>query len=86
MRFKYIILILISLASLAFASESAIFGKDLIPNILAYDKEGSLHLGKWFTLLQSTYFKPIFLGVLLGVPAVFFIHYKIIGPMIFSHD
>ncbi|WP_404318284.1 formate dehydrogenase subunit gamma [Malaciobacter canalis] len=86
MRFKYIILILIALTSLAFASESAIFGKDLIPNILAYDKEGSLHLGKWFTLLQSTYFKPIFLGVLLGVPALFFIHYKIIGPMIFSHD
>ncbi|WP_044418154.1 formate dehydrogenase subunit gamma [Halarcobacter anaerophilus] len=86
MKIKSILILLLALGSLAFASESAIFGKDLIPNILAYDKEGSLHLGKWFTLLQSTYFKPIFLGVLIGVPTVFFIHYKIIGPMIFSHD
>lgn len=86
MKIKSILILLLALGSLAFASESAIFGKDLIPNILAYDKEGSLHLGKWFTLLQSTYFKPIFFGVLIGVPTVFFIHYKIIGPMIFSHD
>lgn len=86
MKFKYILILFLTLTSLAIASESAIFGKDLIPNILAYDKENSLHLGKWFTLLQSTYFKPIFFGVLIGVPAVFFIHYKIIGPMIFSHD
>lgn len=88
MRIKYILVLFLTLASAAIAADasSAIFGKDLIPNILAYDKEGTLHLGKWFTLLQSTYFKPIFLGVLIGVPTVFFIHYKIIGPMIFSHD
>ena len=88
MKSKYIILALIVLSSLAFGAdtESAIYGKDLINNILAYDKEGSLHLGALFTTLQSTYFKPIFFGTLLGVPAVFFIHYMIIGPMIFSHD
>ncbi|WP_114815615.1 formate dehydrogenase subunit gamma [Malaciobacter halophilus] len=86
MKLKYILLTLLALTSLAFASESAIYGKELIPNILGYDKEGSLHLGQWFTLLQSKYFKPIFLGVLLGVPTAFFIHYLIIGPMIFSHD
>ena len=88
MKKRYVILAIIALTTLAFGADesSAIFGKDLIPNILGYDKEGSLHLGYLFTLLQSTYFKPIFLGIGLGVPLVFFIHYMIIGPMIFSHD
>jgi len=88
MKNKYKILFLLILSTLAFGAnaDSAIWGKELIPNILGYDKEGSLHLGYLFTLLQGTYFKPVFLGVLLGVPAVFFIHYMIIGPMIFSHD
>ena len=88
MKSKYIILTFLALSALAFGADadSAIYGKDLIPNILAYNKEGSLHLGALFTLLQSTYFKPLFLGVLIGVPAVFLIHYLIIGPMIFSHD
>ncbi|RXK00271.1 formate dehydrogenase subunit gamma [Arcobacter sp. CECT 8986] len=85
---KYIILLLFVLASVALAADesSAIFGKDIIPNILAYDKEGSLHLGKWFTLLQGKYFSIAFLAIALGVPAVFLVHYLIIGPMIFSHD
>ncbi|NQY52759.1 MAG: formate dehydrogenase subunit gamma [Campylobacteraceae bacterium] len=83
---KKIILFFLALTSLAFASDSAIWGKDMILNIAQYDKEGSLHLGALFTLLQSTYFKPLFFGVLFGIPAIFFIHYMIIGPMIFSHD
>lgn len=88
MKTKYIVLALITLSALAFGAnaDSAIWGKDLIPNILGYDKEGSLRLGYYFTLLQSTYFKPLFFGVLVGVPAAFFIHYYIIGPKIFSHD
>ncbi len=65
---------------------SAIFGKDLLVNILAYDQEGSLHLGEWFTLLQGKYFSIGFLAIAFGVPVVFLIHYLIIGPMIFSHD
>jgi len=88
MKNKYIILIFLVLSILAFGADldSAIWGKDLIPNILDYDKQGSPHLGQYFTLLQSDYFKLVFFGVLVGVPAVFFIHYMIIGPMIFSHD
>lgn len=85
-KMKKIILFFLALTSLAFASDSAIWGKDMILNIAQYDKEGSLHLGALFTLLQSTYFKPLFFGVLFGIPAIFFIHYMIIGPMIFSHD
>ncbi|AXX91972.1 formate dehydrogenase N, cytochrome b-556 subunit [Malaciobacter molluscorum LMG 25693] len=85
---KYILLLLFVLASVAIAADesSAIFGKDIIPNILAYDKAGSLHLGKWFTLLQGKYFSIAFLAIAFGVPAVFLVHYLIIGPMIFSHD
>ena len=78
-RYKYIILTFLALSISVFGADldSAIFGKDLIPNILGYDKEGSLKLGALFTLLQSTYFKPIFFGVLFGVPFIFFLHYKI---------
>ncbi|QOY53694.1 formate dehydrogenase subunit gamma [Candidatus Sulfurimonas marisnigri] len=87
MKIKYIIIALIALSSLAFgASESVVWSDNLIDNILGYDKKGSLHLGQYFTILQSTYFKPLFLGVLFGVPAVFVVHYLVIGPMIFSHD
>lgn len=87
MKSKYIIIALIALSSLAFgASESVVWSDNLIDNILGYDKKGSLHLGQYFTILQSTYFKPLFLGVLFGVPAVFVLHYLVIGPMIFSHD
>jgi formate dehydrogenase subunit gamma len=87
MKSKYIIIALIALSSLAFgASESVVWSDNLVDNILGYDKKGSLHLGQYFTILQSTYFKPLFLGVLFGVPAVFVLHYLVIGPMIFSHD
>lgn len=88
MKSKAIVLALLVLSTLAFGAnaDSAIWGKDLIPNILGYDKEGSLKLGYYFTLLQSTYFKPLFFGVLVGVPVVFFLHYLVIGPMVFSHD
>lgn len=88
MKNKYILLTLLVLSSLAFGAnaDSAIYGKDLLINILGYDQAESLKLGYYFTLLQSTYFKPIFFGVLVGVPLVFFIHYMIIGPKVFSHD
>lgn len=87
MKSRYILIALLAITSLALgASESSIYGQDLLPNILGYDQKESLHLGYYFTLLQSTYFKPLFLGVLIGVPTIFFIHYKIIGPKIFSHD
>ncbi len=88
MKKIYIILSLLILPVLALGAnaDSAIWGKELIPNILGYDQKGSLHLGALFTLLQSTYFKPLFFGVLFGIPAVFLLHYIVIGPMIFSHD
>jgi len=88
MKSKQIIITLLILSTLVFGAnaDSAIWGKDLLIDILGYNQAESLHLGYYFTLLQSTYFKPLFLGVVLGVPAVFFLHYLIIGPMIFSHD
>jgi len=74
------------LASAALAADSQIWGGMIISNILAYGKESSLNLGPLFTLLQSTYFRWIFLAVVIGVPAVFLFHYVVWGPKVFSHD
>jgi formate dehydrogenase subunit gamma len=74
------------LASAALAADSQIWGEMIISNILQYGKENSLSLGPLFTLLQSVYFKNIFLALLLGVPGVFLIHYLLFGPKVFSHD
>lgn len=70
----------------AYATDSQIWGGNEIPNILGYGKEGSTGLGPLFTMLQRDYFTWIFLGILLGVPGAFFIHYMIIGPKVFPHD
>nr|WP_238593503.1 hypothetical protein [Sulfurospirillum diekertiae] len=43
----------LSLATVAFATESQIWGEMRIQNILEYGKEGSTHLGPLFTLLQN---------------------------------
>ena len=70
----------------AYAADSQIWDGMEIPNILGYGKEGSTGLGPLFTMLQKEYFGLIFLGILIGVPGAFFIHYKIIGPKVFPHD
>ncbi len=89
---KKILFLLVVFSVGAFASSllkdqhSAIFGKDLLENILQYDKQGSLHLGYWFTFLQGKVFTKAFLAISFGVPLAFLIHYLVIGPMVFSHD
>ncbi len=60
--------------------------ENIMTNILNYGKEGTLQLGHWFTELQSKWFALGFLIVLVAIPVVFFIHYMIIGPKVFSHD
>lgn len=42
--------------------------------------------GQLFTLLQSQWFSKIFLVVVTAVPAVFLLHYLIIGAKHFDHD
>jgi formate dehydrogenase subunit gamma len=42
--------------------------------------------GELFTNLQSQWFWKIFLGIVVAVPAVFLLHYLIIGPKHFDHD
>jgi len=42
--------------------------------------------GQLFTLLQSQWFHKIFLVVITAVPAVFLLHYLIIGAKHFDHD
>ena len=85
---KYQILFIASLflASAAFAADSQIWDAMRVQNILGYGQEGTLKLGQLFTMLQANYFAQVYLAVLFGVPAVFVLHYLVIGPKVFSHD
>ena len=85
-KYFYALIALLTLASVAFATDSQIWGEMRIQNILGYGQEEGLKLGAWFTLLQHKYFAWVFLGVLIGVPSVFFLHYKIIGQKVFPHS
>ena len=85
-KYIYALIALLGLATVAFATDSQICGEMRIQNILGYGQEESLKLGAWFTLLQSKYFAWVFLGVLIGVPTVFFLHYKIVGQKVFPHS
>ncbi|MFW2365894.1 MAG: formate dehydrogenase subunit gamma [Desulforhopalus sp.] len=42
--------------------------------------------GELFTTLQGQYFWKIFLGIIVAVPAVFLLHYLLVGAMHFDHD
>jgi formate dehydrogenase subunit gamma len=43
-------------------------------------------LGKLFTFLQSQWFWKVFLTIITAVPAVFLVHYLVIGAKHFDHD
>lgn len=79
-------LLLPLMGSAAFAADNPIWGEGRITNIFGYGQAESTNLGPLFTLLQNEYFAPIFLGILIGVPGVFFLHYLIVGPKVFPHD
>jgi len=78
-------LLLPLMGSAVFAADNPIWGEGRITNIFGYGKAESTNLGPLFTLLQSEYFAPIFLGILIGVPAIFLLHYLIVGPKVFPH-
>ena len=42
--------------------------------------------GELFTVLQAEWFKPVFLAIIIAVPAVFALHYMIVGAKHFDHD
>lgn len=83
-RSKWVLILTTFLASVAYGSQSQIWGVSRLENILGYGKEGSSHLGEIFTLLQSEYFAKIFLIALIAVPSLFALHYMVIGSMRFS--
>ncbi len=87
MKTRYLSLIML-LSAFLFGAESdnSIWGKDLLTSILEYDKEGSLHMGHYFTLIQSTFVKPLLLFVLTAIPLAFIVHYLIVGPKRFDHS
>jgi len=85
-KYVYLFIASLCLASVALAADSQIWGEMRIANIFGYAQEESLKLGPLFTMLQHKYFTPIFLGILVLVPAAFLTHYMIIGPKVFPHD
>jgi formate dehydrogenase subunit gamma len=85
-KIVFFIIISLSLVSAAMAADSQIWGGMILSNILEYGKENSLNLGPLFTFLQSTWFRKIFLAVVICVPGAFLVHYVIWGPKVFSHD
>ncbi len=87
MKKRYLaLMVLLSTFLFGAKADSSIWGKDMINNILEYDKEGSLHMGHWFTLIQGTYVQPLLLFVLTAIPLAFALHYFIVGPKVFSHS
>lgn len=85
-KLVYFFIATFCLASVAYATDSQIWGEMRIANILGYGQEQSLKLGPLFTMLQGKYFAPAFLAVLVLIPAVFYAHYAIVGPKVFPHD
>ena len=86
MKHLFLFIASLFLASAAFAADSQIWDAMRVQNILGYGQAESLKLGPLFTMLQANYFAQIFLAVLVGVPAVFLLHYLAIGAKVFSHD
>ena len=61
-------------------SSSALNSPQLVESIPSWHKFGAL-----FVYIQTHWINILFLIVLLAIPTIFFLHYKIIGPQIFSH-
>ncbi|WP_458700261.1 formate dehydrogenase subunit gamma [Sulfurospirillum sp. 1307] len=85
-KYLFILVSTLLLASVAYATDSQIWGEARIRNIFGYGQAESLKLGPLFTMLQANYFAQIFLALLVGVPTVFLLHYIAVGPKVFSHD
>lgn len=84
-KYFYFIIATLFMASAAYAADSQIWGDMRVTNIFGYGQVESNNLGPLFTMLQGQYFSLIFFGILVGVPAVFAMHYLIIGPKVFPH-
>ena len=84
---KFIIFFIASLtlASVAIAAESQIWGDGRVLNIFGYGQVESLNLGQMFTQWRAHYSEMLLFSVLFGVPTVFLLHYLIIGPKRFKH-
>lgn len=59
---------------------------DYFGNLMKMITGDWLEYGELFTILQGQWFSKIFLIVITAVPAVFLLHYLIIGAKHFDHD
>ncbi|SHO48676.1 formate dehydrogenase subunit gamma [Desulfopila aestuarii] len=93
-RFSSVVLIALTVlfAGSAFAGELQAGGAVTGSSADYYGQLINVITGNWqeygqlFTLLQSQWFSKIFLVVITAVPAVFLLHYLIIGAKHFDHD
>lgn len=70
----------------ALAGLSATSSADYYHNLIGVVTGNWQEYGQLFTFLQGEWFWKIFLGIITAVPAVFFLHYMIIGAKHFDHD
>ncbi|PHR27113.1 MAG: formate dehydrogenase subunit gamma [Desulfotalea sp.] len=70
----------------ALASLSVGSSADYYHNLMAVITGNWQEYGQMFTFLQSEWFWKVFLVIITVVPAVFFVHYMIIGAKHFDHD
>lgn len=78
-----------------FSYNTEVYGRPMIEAIPSWGSGGILGMGnigsiggmgELFTLLQGSFFAPLFLAIILVVPLIFAGHYAWIGPKRFSHD
>jgi formate dehydrogenase subunit gamma len=70
----------------ALAGLSAGSSADYYHTLIGYISGNWQEYGQLFTTLQSQWFWKVFLVIITAVPAVFFLHYLIIGAKHFDHD
>lgn len=59
---------------------------DYYDNLIGFISGDWQNFGRMFTTLQDQWFWKVFLGIVTAVPAVFLLHYLIVGAKHFDHD
>ena len=70
----------------ALAGLSAGSSADYYQTLIGFITGDWQQYGELFTILQSQWFWKIFLAIITAVPAVFLLHYVIVGAKHFDHD
>jgi len=83
---KYLLMMLVLSSALFAYSTVSDANQEIITNMLSQQQNGNSHFGDLFVYLQTKLFENAYLSILLIVPAIFTVHYLVIGPKRFKHD